>query len=100
MSDPISNIARAAGYDVATENRLKKAEDAKLAAYDRAKAAEAENRTQADAVELSNVAEQVKASPDIDQAKIDSIKQAIRDGNYPLDPRRIAESFAAFERMI
>lgn len=100
MSDPISNIARAAGYDVATENRLKKAEEAKLAAYDRARAVEAEDRAQADEVRLSNVSEQVKAAPDIDQEKVESIKQAIRDGNYPLDPRRIAESFAAFERMI
>ncbi|MGA0992004.1 MAG: flagellar biosynthesis anti-sigma factor FlgM [Burkholderiaceae bacterium] len=31
---------------------------------------------------------------------MDAIKQALQDGSYPLDPRRIAESFVAIERMI
>ena len=35
-----------------------------------------------------------------DRAKVEAIKQALRDGSYPLDPRRIAESFVAIERMI
>ena len=35
-----------------------------------------------------------------DQAKVDSIKKAIKDGQYPLDPRRIAESFNALEKLI
>ena len=30
----------------------------------------------------------------------DAIKQALRDGQYPLDSRRIAENFVAIERMI
>ena len=33
-------------------------------------------------------------------AELESIKQAIKDGQYPLDPRRIAESFMAIERML
>jgi anti-sigma28 factor (negative regulator of flagellin synthesis) len=32
--------------------------------------------------------------------KVDAIKQAIQDGQYPLNPRRIAESFYAIEQMI
>ena len=32
--------------------------------------------------------------------KVDSICQAIRYGQYPLDPRRIAERFLAIEQMI
>ena len=27
-------------------------------------------------------------------------KQAIKDGNYPVNPRRIAESFVALEKLI
>jgi len=38
--------------------------------------------------------------PNFDRKKVDSIRQAIRDGQYPLDPRRIAESFLAIEQMI
>ena len=49
---------------------------------------------------LSNVTQKAMAEPDFDRAKVESIKQAIAEGQYPLDPRRIAESFLALERMI
>jgi negative regulator of flagellin synthesis FlgM len=49
---------------------------------------------------LSNVAERDKEQPSFDRAKVESIKQALRDGNYPLNPRRIAESFVSLERMV
>ena len=35
-----------------------------------------------------------------DQAKVEAIKTAIQKGDYPLDARRIAESFYAIEQMI
>jgi negative regulator of flagellin synthesis FlgM len=38
--------------------------------------------------------------PDYDEQRVEQIKQAIRDGNYPIDARRIAESFAALEKLI
>jgi negative regulator of flagellin synthesis FlgM len=49
---------------------------------------------------LSDVAKQAMSSETFDQAKVDAIKKAIEDGQYPLDSRRIAESFMAVERMI
>lgn len=54
----------------------------------------------ADSVSLSNVAQKAMAEPDFDRAKVESIKKAIADGQYPLDAKRIAESFMAVERMI
>jgi negative regulator of flagellin synthesis FlgM len=42
----------------------------------------------------------VKDEPDFDRAKVEAIKQAIHNGQYPLNPRRIAESFVAIEQMI
>ena len=54
----------------------------------------------ADKISLSNVAQKVMAQPEFDRAKVESIKQAIKDGNYPINPRRIAESFVALEKMI
>ena len=53
-----------------------------------------------DTVSLSNVAQKALAEPDFDRAKVESIKKAIAEGQYPLDARRIAESFVAIERMI
>jgi negative regulator of flagellin synthesis FlgM len=49
---------------------------------------------------LSNVAERAMAHHDFDPVKVASIKQAIHDGQYPLSPRKIAESFHAIEQMI
>ena len=48
----------------------------------------------------ANVASRAMAEPDFDRAKVESIKQAIQDGQYPLNPRKIAESFHAIEQMI
>jgi len=35
-----------------------------------------------------------------DSEKVARIKQAIEEGNYPLDAKRIAESFVSLEKMI
>ena len=35
-----------------------------------------------------------------DQSKVESIKAAIERGNYPLDDRKIAESFIPLEKLI
>lgn len=53
-----------------------------------------------DTVALSNISQKAMAEPDFDRAKVEAIKQAIAQGQYPLDSRRIAESFVAIERMI
>jgi negative regulator of flagellin synthesis FlgM len=54
----------------------------------------------ADELHLSNVTARAMGEPDFDRVKVESIKQAIKDGQYPLNPRKIAESFHAIEQMI
>ena len=53
-----------------------------------------------DRVQLSNegVAELDKAG--FDEEKVAQIKQALADGDYPIDPRRIAEGFTEFEKLL
>ena len=53
-----------------------------------------------DSVELSAdaVAELDRAG--FDAAKVEQIKQALADGNYPMDARRIAEGFRDFEKLL
>ena len=53
-----------------------------------------------DALQLSNVNGRAMAEPDFDRVKVDAIKQALKEGNYPLNPRLSAESFYAIEQMI
>jgi negative regulator of flagellin synthesis FlgM len=40
------------------------------------------------------------ANAEFDATKVARIKEAIEQGNYPLDSKRIAENFMAIESMI
>lgn len=50
-------------------------------------------------VKLSN---EIRSSGNatFDDVKVQQMKQAIEDGSFPLDSRRIAENFAELERLI
>jgi negative regulator of flagellin synthesis FlgM len=49
---------------------------------------------------FKKITERLNKEPEFDRTKVDSIKQAIQNGQYPLNPRRIAESFIALENLI
>lgn len=53
-----------------------------------------------DSLELTNALGQVHAEPGFDAAKVESIKKAIAGGNYPVDARSIAKSFAELEHLV
>lgn len=57
-------------------------------------------RSEEEALTLSDAARRTMADPSFERAKVEAIKKAIQEGRYPLDSRRIAESFVALERMI
>jgi negative regulator of flagellin synthesis FlgM len=110
MTDAISQYGRQGQLD----NSVRHAMDSKVAAEARAGvdanspgqlALAADNKPSVakpgpDMLILSDVAKKAMAEPSFDRAKVDSIKKAIQNGQYPLDPRRIAESFVAIEQMI
>jgi flagellar biosynthesis anti-sigma factor FlgM len=45
-----------------------------------------------DTVSLSSLVEQVMKAPETRQDKIDSLRQAVQNGQYSLDPHQIAEA--------
>ena len=49
---------------------------------------------------MTDVTAQVNASAGFDAAKVESIKSAIASGNYPVDARSIAKSFAELENLV
>ncbi len=104
MSNPISSIfSGSPALDKAALDKTKrKALERPLDGQsDPAKAAAAQvASTKDDELLLSPVARQAMAEPAFDREKVEAIKQAIKDGSYPLNSRRIAESFAAIERLI
>jgi negative regulator of flagellin synthesis FlgM len=104
MTDAISNYGRRAQSDASLRSALDKT-DRKAGALAKAlndvsTSAPASKPAMGDKVQLSNVAARAMAEPDFDRAKVESIKEAIQNGQYPLNPRKIAESFHAIEQMI
>jgi negative regulator of flagellin synthesis FlgM len=98
MTDPVSPFGR---VDRSDPSSLQKS--AKSQRRDDSAALESGGKvaaSQADEVTLSEVALQARQEPEFDRAKVDAIKQALQNGQYPLDSRRIAENFVAIERMI
>ncbi|MEL0322672.1 MAG: flagellar biosynthesis anti-sigma factor FlgM [Gammaproteobacteria bacterium] len=53
-----------------------------------------------DRVELSVEARTELDKAGFDAEKVDRIKQALADGNYPIDSRRIAEGFSDIEKLL
>jgi negative regulator of flagellin synthesis FlgM len=63
--------------------------------------ADARAQPRADELVLSDTARQAAMDFEaFDSAKVEAIKEALRNGQYPLDSRRIAESFYRIEQMI
>ena len=58
------------------------------------------DRQVSDEVQLSDetVVELKRAG--FDEEKVARIKQALADGNYPLDPKRIAQGFTEIEKLL
>lgn len=104
MSNPISSIfSGSPALDKAALDKTKrKALDRPFDGQsDPAKAASAQvAAAKDDQLVLSPIAKQAMAEPAFDRDKVESIKQAIKDGSYPMNSRRIAESFAAMEKLI
>jgi negative regulator of flagellin synthesis FlgM len=104
MTDAISNYGQRAQSDASLRSALEKANRKSgpqgNVSSDPVRLRPSAPSPGADELHLSNVASRAMAEPDFDRVKVESIKQAIQDGQYPLNPRKIAESFHAIEQMI
>tara|TARA_S200000501_G_scaffold302104_1_gene289465 strand:+ start:47 stop:352 length:306 start_codon:yes stop_codon:yes gene_type:complete len=58
------------------------------------------DQNQDDQLILSEIAKKAISEPSFDRSKVEAIKNALKEGNYPMNARRIAESFAAIEKLI
>lgn len=100
MADAINGASRSARIDFATEQRLKRLAEVDESRKDLRSEESTATPPAKDEVKLSGVAAKAAGGPDFDREKVERIKKAIEDGNYPLDSRRIAESFMALEKII
>lgn len=103
MTDPVSMYGRLVRPDTQLRTvQADRASDASEppAASAVAAGAVAATNSERDEFVLSEVSRNALQAETFDRGKVDAIKQALREGNYPLDSRRIAESFLAIERLI
>ena len=104
MTDAISNFGQRAQSDASLRSALdkvnRKSGSSSSAATETPAPTSSAKAPGPDELRLTNVAARAMAEPDFDRAKVESSKQAIQDGQYPLNPRKIAESFHAIEQMI
>jgi negative regulator of flagellin synthesis FlgM len=98
MTNSISNVGSASAQ---LKSAAEAAEKLKTISEALDKAAPQETvKPQVDQLILSKEAETALATAEFDEAKVQAIKTALQEGNYPLNERRIAENFVAIERMI
>lgn len=97
MTDPISSFRRVAQMDSASRQATARASERPS---DASAELSAPAGVQKDELRLSEVAKKALQEPEFDRAKVDAIKQAIQQGQYAMDSRRIAENFVAIEKMI
>ncbi|MEY4653991.1 MAG: hypothetical protein RI884_2572 [Pseudomonadota bacterium] len=101
MTNPITQWNRMAAPNSVERQAADRAEKADKAADPAAAtAARAAAPAPDDTLELSPAARLAASEPEFDRARVDAIKRQIEEGQYPLDPRRIAENFMALEQMI
>lgn len=96
MTDPISNLGRSTAQLNPGSEKVKGAKVDSDLANTVAKTIKPNN----DEIIFSEATESALANAEFNAAKVAKIKAAIEEGNYPIDARKVAESFASLERMI
>lgn len=93
INNNVANTLRAA--EKTTEANSK----ARLDAAE-AQSPESAAKVEPSTVEVSPALQSALADADFDTEKVEAIKTAIEQGNYPLDDSKIAESFVPLEKLL
>jgi negative regulator of flagellin synthesis FlgM len=96
MTDPISGVGAKALSAIKPEQK----KDEELRSADVESQDAPATRQMSDEVQLSDETAIELSRAGFDDAKVAQIKQALADGNYPLDPKRIAEGFTEIEKLL
>ena len=98
MTNSISDVAGRTLTPIKPESA--KVDGGRIQSNDSEKGASNIAQLDTDRVELSVEARSELDKAGFDAEKVDQIKQAIADGNYPIDAKRIAEGFSNIEKLL
>ena len=96
MADPISGV----GGRSTQALRLAEADSKKNAEADSVQSGESGGTLPQDRVELSEGLKSASSEAVFDADRVAELRKAIADGQYPLDAKKIAESFASIEGLL
>ena len=96
MADPISGV----GGRSTQALRLAEADSRKNAEADSVQSGESGGTPPQDRVELSEGLKSASSEAFFDADRVAELRKAIADGQYPLDAKKIAESFASIEDLL
>lgn len=96
----ITETMRSAVPESSGKKDLRAEKDSAPSPESNATAAAGQNERQTDQVELSDSVVRAIEDASFDEAKVEALRLAIMEGNYPLDAKRIAENMLDLERMI
>ena len=96
MADPISGV----GGRSTQALRLAEADIKKNAEADSVQSGESGGTLPQDRVELSEGLKSASSEAVFDADRVAELRKAIADGQYPLDAKKIAESFASIEGLL
>ena len=96
----ITETMRSAVPESSGKKDLRAEKDSAPSPESNATAAAGQNERQTDQVELSDSVVRAIEDASFDAAKVEALRLAIMEGNYPLDAKRIAENMLDLERMI
>jgi len=100
MTNPINPIGRSTAGSVNTSTDRTQAKDTVSSTASSATSSEDTVSLSQESQQVAGLQQQLKDSPVIDQSKVDSIKQEIANGNYPLDANKIAENLISLEQSL
>lgn len=102
MTNPIGNGPRVdrTGVGATSGNKAAETRGGATEADGAREGAGAEGASSVQSERLQAVRAAIDSAPTIDRGRVESIRDQIARGDYPLDPDRIAQRFAEFEQLL
>ena len=100
MTSPINNINRSSTESVTTNSSKARAKEAPESTPSTRPAAEDTVSLSEESVQVGELRQQLNDISEVDTDKVEAIKREIANGNYPVDPERIAENLLNLEKAL
>ena len=100
MTSPINLNSKTTGSVSSNAGKTQNNANANIKAEGSAASSEDKVSLSQESQQVSGLQQQLKDSPAVDMAKVETIKQEIANGNYPLDAEKIAQNLIKLEHSL